>query len=113
MDRARGEAMTQRAWLGLALALGALAGCHRDDATLTAQVQSKVNTTVKTPSADILVQVDDGVVTLSGIVPSAGLKTKAEQAAGHVEGVKAVKDDLKVGAPAGATIPDGTPKSGP
>jgi osmotically-inducible protein OsmY len=102
--------MTQCAWLRVALALvvGAAAGCHRDDTTLTAQVQSKVNTAVRSPSADILVEVDNGVVTLSGVVPTARLRDTAETAAGNVDGVKGIKDDIKVMAAPGAAVPDGS-----
>ena len=44
----------------------------------------------------INVDVDNGVVTLSGTVASAAQKTKAEQVAKTVEGVKSVKNMLKV-----------------
>ena len=46
----------------------------------------------------INVDVDNGVVTLSGTVASAAQKTKAEQVAKAVEGVKSVKNMLKVAA---------------
>lgn len=44
------------------------------------------------------VDVDNGVVTLSGTVATAAQKTKAEQTAKSVEGVKGVKDLLKISA---------------
>jgi len=44
----------------------------------------------------INVDVDNAVVTLSGTVASAAQKTKAEQVAKSVEGVKSVKNMLKV-----------------
>lgn len=46
----------------------------------------------------INVDVDNGVVTLSGTVANAAQKAKAVQVAKAVEGVKSVKDMLKVGA---------------
>jgi len=46
----------------------------------------------------INVDVDNAVVTLSGTVASAAQKTKAEQVAKTVEGVKSVKNMLKVAA---------------
>jgi osmotically-inducible protein OsmY len=44
------------------------------------------------------VDVDNGVVTLTGTVASAAQKTRAEQAVKSVEGVKSVKNQLKVAA---------------
>jgi osmotically-inducible protein OsmY len=44
----------------------------------------------------INVDVDNGIVTLSGTVASAAQKTKAEQVAKAVEGVKSVRNQLKV-----------------
>jgi hyperosmotically inducible periplasmic protein len=44
----------------------------------------------------INVDVDNGVVTLSGTVASAAQKTRAEQVAKAVEGVKSVRNQLKV-----------------
>ena len=46
----------------------------------------------------INVDVNNGVVTLSGTVASAAQKTKAEQVAKAVEDVKSVRNNLKVGA---------------
>lgn len=46
----------------------------------------------------INVDVDNAVVTLSGTVASASQKTRAEQVAKTVEGVKSVKNQLKVAA---------------
>lgn len=49
----------------------------------------------------INVDVDNGVVTLSGTVASAAQKTRAETLAKGVEGVTSVKNDLKVSADGG------------
>ncbi len=46
----------------------------------------------------INVDVDNGVVTLTGTVASAAQKTRAEQSVKAVEGVKSVKNQLKVAA---------------
>jgi osmotically-inducible protein OsmY len=106
--------MTQRAWLGLAiLVAGALVGCHRSDSSIAAQVQSKVNTEVKSPTADIEVAVDNGVVTLSGTVPAAPFKVQAEQAVRKVEGVTEIKDELQVNPTLGSSIPGATPTADP
>jgi hyperosmotically inducible periplasmic protein len=48
----------------------------------------------------INVDVDNGVVTLTGTVPTAPQKAKAEQIAKAVEGVKSVKNEIKVAPPA-------------
>ncbi len=86
--------------LGL-LAMGAvgasLGACTEDNAAMTAKVQANVNRAVTSPSADVEVQVDRGVVTLSGTVPSAQMKDRAEQAAKQTDGVKTVNDQLAVG----------------
>ena len=50
----------------------------------------------------INVDVDNGVVTLTGTVASAAQKTRAEQVAKSVEGVKSVRNQLKV-SPSGNT----------
>ena len=59
----------------------------------------------------INVDVDNAIVTLSGTVASAAQKTKAEQTAKAVEGVKGVKDMLKVAANTSKATP--TPASKP
>ena len=50
----------------------------------------------------------DGVVTLTGHVPSIGEKRAAERAAGHVKGIKAVVDCLAVELPGRCQTPDET-----
>lgn len=57
-------------------------------------------------SSHIGVAVRDGVVTLSGHVPSYGDKARAEVAAGLVKGVKAVVDELTVELPGHCETPD-------
>jgi hypothetical protein len=53
----------------------------------------------------INVDVDNAVVTLTGTVASAAQKTKADSVAKSVEGVKSVKNQLKVAAETSATKP--------
>lgn len=48
---------------------------------------------------DVGVEVDNGVVTLTGTVESYPMKSAAERAAHRVQGVKAVADDIKVKLP--------------
>ena len=47
-------------------------------------------------NADIGVAVSDGVVTLTGLVPSVWMKAEAEKAAKNVYGVRAVANDIEV-----------------
>ena len=47
-------------------------------------------------NADIGVAVSDGVVTLTGFVPSVWMKTEAEKAAKNVYGVRAVANEIEV-----------------
>jgi osmotically-inducible protein OsmY len=55
---------------------------------------------------DIAVAVKDGVVTLSGFVPSYWEKNAAEQAAKRVYGVRGVANDIKVKLPSERTDPE-------
>lgn len=50
-------------------------------------------------AAEVGVEVDDGVVTLTGAVDSYAIKLAAEEAAQRVEGVRAVANDLSVRTP--------------
>ena len=54
-------------------------------------------------NADIGVAVSDGVVTLTGFVPSVWMKTEAEKAAKNVYGVRAVANDIEVRLGSGRT----------
>ena len=60
------------------------------DAWITTKVKSEFATTKGVEATDISVSTRDGVVTLSGHVGSAAEKTKAEQVARAVKGVKSV-----------------------
>ena len=66
-----------------------------DDAQITAKVKSKL--VAEHPSALVKVNVDtsDGVVRLSGIVPTEADRTNAERIAAATSGVKTVMNDLK------------------
>lgn len=57
-------------------------------------------------ASHIGVAVHDGIVTLSGHVPSTSDKSRAETTAGFVAGVKAVVDDLVVELPGHCETPD-------
>jgi osmotically-inducible protein OsmY len=87
-----------------AAALLGLAGCaskggtsYLDDAKVTARVKKAIYDEPTLKVTDISVSTEDSVVSLSGAVKSRADRTKAEQVARKVEGVKRVKNELKVG----------------
>ena len=89
------------------LACALLIGCRTnetpkqqvDDLKITAQVKSKLATDVGASTvADVSVNSTNGIVTLSGQVDSADLRTKAEAAAKSVPQVVRVVDTLQVAA---------------
>lgn len=70
-----------------------------DDLELKRSVESELNFEPSINAAEIGVAVRDGVVTLSGRVPSYWEKVAAERAAARVAGVKAVANELEVRLP--------------
>jgi hypothetical protein len=71
----------------------ALAACNRDDATVTALAQGRVNLAINRDS-DVQVVVRDGNATLTGVASSGEMRTRAEQAARSVEGVQTIDDQI-------------------
>jgi osmotically-inducible protein OsmY len=94
------------ACMSISLLLSALA-CDRgvDDATLTGNVKSRIASDSGLATAAVSVATKDGVVTLSGMVNSEADKSRAEQLARSVEGVKQVTNSLTV-KPAVVIAPD-------
>ena len=86
--------------LGILMSVGVLA-CKKgpDDATITANVKTKLAADASLATSTINVDTKEGVVTLSGMVNSEADKAKAEQVAKGVEGVKSVNDSLSVKPP--------------
>lgn len=88
----------------LALAVSACAGdaTHRstgayiDDATITAAVKTKLIGDETVKARNINVDTYNGVVQLSGFVESRVEASQAIALAEEVEGVKSVKDDLRL-----------------
>jgi osmotically-inducible protein OsmY len=84
-----------------AVVLG-LAGCATDgnnffdDAMVTARVKKAIYNEPSLKVADISVTTEGSVVSLSGSVKSRAERTKATEVARRVEGVKRVRNDLKV-----------------
>jgi osmotically-inducible protein OsmY len=70
-----------------------------DDLELKRAVESELSFEPSINAAEIGVAVRDGVVTLSGRVPSYWEKVAAERAAARVAGVKAVANELEVRLP--------------
>jgi hyperosmotically inducible protein len=67
------------------------------DAWITTKVKTELATTKGVPSTDISVETVDGVVTLTGVLPSKLAVKKAVAAAKSIKGVKSVDDSgLKV-----------------
>lgn len=71
----------------------------RDDHNLQAAVLEHLDCDPSINSSHIGVSARDGVVTLSGHVPSVGEKRAAETAAGQVRGVRAIVDQISVELP--------------
>jgi len=72
-------------------------GSGGNDLFLFTQARAAVNADPELKAANLIVEVKEGVVTLSGTVASAALKAKAEELA-RGAGVKAVRNQLRVSA---------------
>lgn len=69
---------------------------YTGDTATTSEVKAKLLADDIVPSRNVKVETTDGVVQLSGIVESQAQSDRAESVAKAVEGVKSVKNDLKV-----------------
>jgi osmotically-inducible protein OsmY len=67
-----------------------------DDAAIEAEVRAKIAEDVTSKTFAVEVDVNDGVVTLSGHAANADDKRKIGQAANDVEGVKSVINNIHV-----------------
>lgn len=67
-----------------------------DDASITAAVQSRLTADRMANFTRVDVDTQQGVVNLSGIVPSADQKVRAAEIARQVQGVKRVNNNLQV-----------------
>src|SRR5215470_9526345 len=88
-----------------------LTGCERrsaTDTTVTTTVKNKLAADPTTSAARINVDTSNGVVTLSGAVPTAAEKSEAERIARNTQGVTQVVNNITVesgGAPGTAGTP--------
>jgi hyperosmotically inducible periplasmic protein len=76
-----------------------LTGCERrsaTDATVTTSVKNKLAADPTTSAARINVDTSNGVVTLSGAVPTAAEKAEAERIARNTQGVTQVVNNITV-----------------
>ena len=71
-------------------------GEYVDDTVITTKVKAAILNEPTLKSAEINVETFKGVVQLSGFVSSASAKTRALEVARNVEGVKSVKDDMRL-----------------
>jgi hyperosmotically inducible periplasmic protein len=77
----------------------ALAGCERrstSDATITSALKNKLAADPTTNAAKIDVDTSNGVVTLSGQVPTTAEKSEAERLARNTQGVTQVVNNISV-----------------
>jgi hypothetical protein len=92
-------------WIAVGVAAACLTGCAKksvSDESLVTAIQSKLYADDATKSANIKVEVKNGVVTLSGDVPSSDVELEAMKVANGTPGVANVNDQLKVNAAAAA-----------
>lgn len=93
--------------LGAVVLAAVLAGCaaqdgHRsagqytDDTATTARVKAALVEADRVSAADVQVETYNGVVQLSGFVPSQDAANAAVKAARDVSGVKEVRNDIQV-----------------
>lgn len=71
-------------------------GSSLDDAWIHTKLESKLIGDPQTPVRKINIDVDNGIVTLRGDVPSADAKAEAQRVAGETDGVKRVNNLLRV-----------------
>ena len=96
--------LNRRAAALIVAAVLGLAGCatngggnnYFDDAMVTARVKKAIYNEPSLKVADISVTTDSSVVALEGAVKTRAERTKAGEVARKVEGVKRVRNELKV-----------------
>lgn len=78
----------------------------RTDSDIQRDVENEIEWDPDIDARDISVKVNDGVVTLTGFVPTYSDKYAAERIAKRIIGVKAVANDLEVKLASGSERPD-------
>src|SRR5436305_1366655 len=92
-----------------AIAIGCGPKSAVSDQSLVTGIQSKLYGDDTTRQANVKVEAKDGVVTLSGDVPSADVELQAMKIANATAGVRSVNDQMKVNGAAGATAANEPP----
>ena len=82
--------------MGCQAMTGKTAGQNVDDATITASVKSTLVADKVANLTRVDVDTNNGVVALNGVVESGEQKTRAEQLARRVDGVRNVINNLQV-----------------
>jgi hyperosmotically inducible protein len=67
------------------------------DSAITTEVKTKLLAAKGVPGSKIEVDTTNGIVTLTGVVPTRASRTKAVRITRHSKGVKQVVDQLKIG----------------
>jgi hyperosmotically inducible periplasmic protein len=80
-------------------------GEKMDDAKITTAVKTKLTADRMKNLVDVSVETDDGVVRLSGKVPTAEDKFQAERVARRTNGVREVRNELRVENPSPSASP--------
>jgi len=75
---------------------GESAGQNVDDATITTQVKAKLAGERASNLTRVSVATADGTVALTGIVPTAADKARAEEITRQVKGVRSVMNGLQI-----------------
>jgi hypothetical protein len=77
-------------------------GTEKTDSQVHEQVISQLRWDARVDETEVGVEVDDGIVTLTGVVPSYAKKIAAQEAAHRVVGVRDVANDIEVRLPGAA-----------
>jgi osmotically-inducible protein OsmY len=78
-------------------ATGGTAGEQIDDTWISSKVQSKITADPQLNPFRIDVDVNNGIVRLSGVVDSRAARSEAEKLARDTEGVRRVENDIQIG----------------
>ena len=90
---------------GPALAADRSIGEKMDDAKITTSVKTKLTADRMKNLVDVSVETDDGIVRLSGKVPTVEDKFEAERIARRTKGVREVRNELRVENPSPSASP--------
>jgi hyperosmotically inducible periplasmic protein len=75
---------------------GESAGQNIDDATITTEVKGKLTAEKASNLTSVSVATANGTVSLTGVVPTAAARARAEEIARGVKGVRGVANNLQV-----------------